>query len=152
MGSGTLFPTPPLEARHCWPGFGAGFVRIPMEKPPNLHVPRQKTAATQPFLSEPRHCPENKIRPLRCCLVERGLGPCAAVRGGGGGDGGPGPASSSSGSGAGPGRGAGPGPSSHGAHVHSGGGEQGHVAEDSAASPKRVAAPARRLRPTAMSG
>ena len=52
------------ESRHCSPGFGAAFVRIPMEKPPNRHVPRQKTAATRPFLSEPRHCPENKIPPL----------------------------------------------------------------------------------------
>ena len=26
--------------RLCWPGFGAGFVRIPMEKPPNRLVPR----------------------------------------------------------------------------------------------------------------
>ena len=51
-------------ARHCWPGFGAGFVRIPMEKPPNRHVPRQRTAATRPFLSGARHYPKNKIRPL----------------------------------------------------------------------------------------
>ena len=53
------------EARLCWPGFGAGFVRVPMGKPPNRHVPRQKTAATQPFLSGARHHPKNKIRPLR---------------------------------------------------------------------------------------
>ena len=45
-------------ARLCWPGFGAGFVPIPMEKPPTRHVPRQKTAATRPFY------PQNKIRPL----------------------------------------------------------------------------------------
>ena len=51
-------------ARLCWPGFGAGFVRIPMEKPPNRLVPRQKTAATRPFLSGAGHHPENKIRPL----------------------------------------------------------------------------------------
>ena len=59
-------------ARLCWPGFGAGFVRIPMEKPPNRHVPRQKTAATRPFLSGARHHPESKIRPLKpCCTVMR---------------------------------------------------------------------------------
>ena len=51
-------------ARLCWPGFGAGFVPIPIEKPPNRHVPRQKTAATGPFLSGARHFPKNKIRPL----------------------------------------------------------------------------------------
>ena len=57
------------------------------------------------------------------------------VGGDGGGGGGPGP-TSSSGSGPGPG-GSSPGPSSCGVHVRSGGGEQGHMEEDSAASPKK---------------
>ncbi|PNW88642.1 hypothetical protein CHLRE_01g038376v5 [Chlamydomonas reinhardtii] len=48
--------------------------------------------------------------------------------------------SSRSSSGTGPG-GSGPGPSSCGVHARSGGGEQGHVEEDRAASPKK-----RRLR------
>ena len=38
---------------------------------------------------------------------------------------------------AGPGGGAGPGPSSCGVHARSGGGEQGHVEEKSAAPPKK---------------
>ena len=43
--------------RLCWPGFGAGFVRIPMETPPNRLVPRQKTAAIQTLPPKTRYDP-----------------------------------------------------------------------------------------------